>query len=97
MLKPTKGDFDRATAQDWQSSTCLVAQLMIRQGFSPKPSCGRALDPFNVAEENSLQNIQMEFDANFSSPKDVSNSKLQQLRKSLPYFNWPWQKLKLPA
>jgi hypothetical protein len=110
-MLPTKGDFDRAVKQPWSSTTCLVAQLMIRQGIKPMLNSGKMRNnPFWVAEDNGLRPLQMRFDAAYQTvsrakasqpsfwPKTVAEAmaELGLIRKALPRFNWPWLKLRLP-
>ena len=98
-MKPTKGDFDRATAQPWSPQTCLVAQLMIRKGIDPH--AGPCL-PTKVANLNGLRDLMTEFDDAYSKQDEngirqgVDPVALANIRKSLPLFNWPWQKLVMP-
>lgn len=101
-IKPTKGDFDRAREGKWNATTCVVAQLMIRKGISPTTGLDirrDPTDPFNVARVNGLRLIQSEFDqlSTPAVPKTEQERRFATLRKSLPRFNWPWQKLITPT
>jgi hypothetical protein len=96
MIKPTKGDFDRATSQPWTSTTCLVAQLMIRKGLTPNPQAyDPKFSPLCMARANDLRRLMSVFDEAYACDTPDWNM-LAKIRASLPRFNWPWQKLVLP-
>lgn len=95
---PTKGDFDRAVSQPWSLMTCLVAQLMIRKGVAPSP-VNMLRNPLHIANANGLRELMAEFDlaCDACGTNFINWGRLAQIRKSLPRFNWPWQKLQLPT
>ena len=77
----TKGDFDKAVKQRWQTNTCVVAQYLIRtQGKSTGEQTSSLW-----RECPKVTPIQDIFDVGFYQPGDEKkNPSLIKLRKSLP-------------